>query len=559
MEPRIQYAKTSDGVSIAYCVLGEGTPLVYTSNVWGDLQWYMHDEASRRAVDAIVGSGWKVVRYDGRGTGSSDRDVTEFSLDARVRDLQAVVDHVGIERFVLCGYGQGGPAAIAYSVGHPERVSHLALVNSFASGSAYYDKIPAMRALINLRSMAQEEWEFFTITLASAATGFKDSARATTTARLFRRSMSPDAFVSYVEAAQKIDVTELLSLLRVATLVVQDSSGFDTEQLARELTSRIPDACFVSTDDYTEELHAFVLGRGMERRVVALPQLPSGTEATVRVPSGSVRTFAAGRYTVVRQLGEGAQKTVHLVHDTALDRHCALALLKTEAMDADGIFRIKREAQAMGSLTHPNIVIVYDVGEEDGRPYIVCEYIPGGDLQQELRRAAGPLPLDRALAIGQDVCRALAAAHQRGITHRDVKPGNIWLMEDGGAKLGDFGLAVAIDRSRLTLAGTAMGTAAYMAPEQAQGQPIDARTDLYSLGCLLYELATGRPPFIADDPIAVVSQHIHATPLQPSHYHPDVPDRLERLILRLPAKAQRDRPASAGEVLHELGEIAARK
>ena len=270
---------------------------------------------------------------------------------------------------------------------------------------------------------------------------------------------------------------------------------------------------------------------------MARPGLPSGTGATIRVPSGSVHTFAAGRYTVVRQLGEGAQKTVYRVRDTSLDRHSALALLKTEAMDADGIVRIKREAQAMGSLTHPNIVIVYDVGEEDGRPYIVCEYIPGGDLQQELRKAAGPLRLNRTLAIGQDVCRALAAAHQRGITHRDVKPGNIWLMEDGGAKLGDFGLALAIDRSRLTMAGTAMGTAAYMAPEQAQGQATDARTDLYSLGCLLFELATGRPPFIADDPIAVVSQHIHATPLQPSHYHADVPERLERLILNLLAKA----------------------
>jgi serine/threonine protein kinase len=140
-----------------------------------------------------------------------------------------------------------------------------------------------------------------------------------------------------------------------------------------------------------------------------------------------------------------------------------------------------------------------------------------------------------------------------------VKPGNIWLMEDGGAKLGDFGLALAIDRSRLTIAGTAMGTAAYMAPEQAQGQPIDARSDLYSLGCLLYELATGRPPFIADDPIAVVSQHIHAKPLPPSHYDADVPEGLERLILHLLAKAQGERPASAGEVLHELGEIAARK
>jgi len=277
MEPRIQYAKTSDGVSIAYCVMGEGTHLVYASNIWGDLQWYLHDEASRRGVDALVGSGWKVVRYDGRGSGSSQRDVTDFSLNARVRDLKAVVDHVGVQRFVLCGYGQGGPPAIAYSSEYPERVSHLALVNSFACGSAYYDKIPAMRALINLRSMAAEQWEFFTITFASAATGFKDATRAKATAQLFRKSMSAQAFLSYVEASRQIDVSELLPRLRVTTLVVADSSGFDTEDLSQHLASSIPDACFVSTDAYTEELHAFVLGSGMERRAAPLRQSPSHT------------------------------------------------------------------------------------------------------------------------------------------------------------------------------------------------------------------------------------------------------------------------------------------
>jgi hypothetical protein len=337
-----------------------------------------------------------------------------------------------------------------------------------------------------------------------------------------RSSCTPEYYVTAVSWSH--DFRPDFPDVQCPTLVLHPiDAQFKRVEQGREVAALIPGAKFVALPGgsqlpfwdrgkYMQMVRDF-LGVAPEESSV-----PSGTGATVRVPSGSVHTFAGGRYTVVRQLGEGAQKTVYLVHDTALDRHCALALLKTEAMDADGIFRIKREAQAMGSLTHPNIVIVYDVGEEAGRPYIVCEYIPGGDLQQELRRAAGPLPLDRALAIAQDVCRAMAAAHQRGITHRDVKPGNIWLMEDGAAKLGDFGLALAIDRSRLTMAGSAMGTAAYMAPEQAQGQPIDARSDLYSLGCLLYELATGRPPFIADDPIAVVSQHIHATPLPPSHY-----------------------------------------
>ncbi|MEX0786432.1 MAG: adenylate/guanylate cyclase domain-containing protein [Dehalococcoidia bacterium] len=319
MEPRIQYAKTSDGVSIGYCLLGEGTPLVYTSNIWGDLQWYLNDEASRKSVDQLVAEGWRVIRYDGRGTGSSERDVTDFSLEGRVRDLRAVIDCLDVERFVLCGYGQGGSAAIAYSVEQPDRVSHLVLVNSFASGSAYYEKIPAMRALIDLRSMAQEQWEFFTITLATAATGFKDAVRAKSTAQLFRTAMSAEAFLSYVEAAREIDVTALLPMLRVATLVVQDSSGFDTEDLSRHLASRIPDACFVSTDDYTEELHAFVLGRTMEKRPLARQSTPPGSAARTDL---TVILFAdiADSTALTERLGDAAFRDKARDLDDALRR-----------------------------------------------------------------------------------------------------------------------------------------------------------------------------------------------------------------------------------------------
>ena len=165
--PRIQYAKTSDGVSIAFCVMGEGQPIVYASNVWGDVHWYLHNDATRREMDRLVASGWRLVRYDGRGMGSSDRDVSDFSLEARLRDLEAVVELAGVERFVLCGYGQGGPVAISYAIHCPERVSHLILVNSFAKGSDYYQRVPVMRALIGMRAMAEEQWDFFTLTLAT--------------------------------------------------------------------------------------------------------------------------------------------------------------------------------------------------------------------------------------------------------------------------------------------------------------------------------------------------------------------------------------------------------
>jgi len=280
MEPRIQYARTSDGVNIAYSVMGEGQTLVFPSNVWGDIHWYLHNEATRREIDRLAASGWRIVRYDGRGMGSSDRDVSDFSLEARLRDLEAVVDLAAVERFVLCGYGQGGPVAISYAVHCLDRVSHLVLVNSFAQGSAYYQRVPTMRALIGMRSMAEEEWDFFTLTLATAAVGFADGALARKTAELFRSAMSARSFLSFVDAAEKVDVLDLLPKVTVPALVVRDRSGFVSEDLSRVLATRIPGARFVATDDYPLELHSFVRGEALAPPPPARPEpveLPSGT------------------------------------------------------------------------------------------------------------------------------------------------------------------------------------------------------------------------------------------------------------------------------------------
>ncbi len=275
MKPQIQYARTSDGVNIACCAMGEGAPLVYASNAWGDLEWYTHDDATRAQVDAMAASGWRIIKYDGRGMGSSDREAADLSLEARLRDLEAVVDHMAIERFPLCGYGQGGPAAILYSLRHPERVSHLVLVNSFASGSAYYEQLPATRVLIDLRGLAEEQWEFFTLTLASAVRGFDDAAVVQKTAAMFRSSMSPAGLLSYVEEAAKIDLLDALPGLSVPALVVVDTSGFVTDDLVRPLAARIPGARLVSTDDYPRELASF-LGREAPPRATT-PASPSGT------------------------------------------------------------------------------------------------------------------------------------------------------------------------------------------------------------------------------------------------------------------------------------------
>jgi hypothetical protein len=207
---------------------------------------------------------------------------------------------------------------------------------------------------------------------------------------------------------------------------------------------------------------------------------------------------------------------------------------------------------------HPHIVTVYDVGEEDDRPYIVSQYMDGGSVSDLLERTEGHrLSLEDVLRLGIQICRGLEHVHGHRIVHRDVKPGNVWLTEDGTAKLGDFGLAVTLDRSRLTIEGMAVGSVAYMAPEQALGKEPDARSDLYALGALLYETVTGRPPFLGEDAVAIISQHIHTPPVAPTWHSPGVPKPLEAVILGLLAKVPADRPPSAAAVRESLERISA--
>jgi eukaryotic-like serine/threonine-protein kinase len=206
---------------------------------------------------------------------------------------------------------------------------------------------------------------------------------------------------------------------------------------------------------------------------------------------------------------------------------------------------------------HPHVVTVFDTGEEDGRPYVASRYMPGGDVKTVLDGAEDRrLPIERALGIAADVCRALEHAHSRGIIHRDLKPANVWLAEDGSARLGDFGLAATDQRSRAAVEGMLVGTVAYLPPEQALGRVSDARADLYSLGAMLYEMLTGQPPFPGDDAVAIISQHLNAAPVPPSRDAPEVSPGLDELVLRLLAKNPRERPKSARVVRRELEQVA---
>ncbi|MFQ6031058.1 MAG: serine/threonine-protein kinase, partial [Dehalococcoidia bacterium] len=299
-------------------------------------------------------------------------------------------------------------------------------------------------------------------------------------------------------------------------------------------------------------------------RTVGGSSTPPAAQFTSQSPSSlapllqdNPPSFANGRYDVKRFLGEGGKKKVYLAHDSLLDRDVAFALIKTEGLDDVSRMRITREAQAMGRLgSHPHIVTVFDLGEHEGQPYMVTELMGGGDVEGVIEDAPDHrLPLERAIGITVEICRGLEFAHSRGIVHRDLKPGNVWLTGDGVAKIGDFGLAVAIDRSRLTSEGMMVGTVSYMPPEQAMGGEVTPRADLYSLGAMLYEMVTGRPPFLGDDSVAIIGQHINTPPVAPTWHCPECPRPLDALIIRLLAKDPEERPESATDVLTVLGGI----
>jgi class 3 adenylate cyclase len=273
-------------------------------------------------------------------------------------------------------------------------------------------------------------------------------------------------------------------------------------------------------------------------------------QATTSTDSASGPRFGAGRYQVVRLIGEGSRKRVYLARDTVLRREVALSTLKGGPVSDTDLSRARREAEAMARLSdHPNVVPLYDVGEEDGQLFLVSQYMTGGDLQNAIAAApGGRLGITEAVRIALQIARALERAHEQQLVHRDVKPANVWSAPDGTVKLGDFGLALALDEHRLTADTSIVGTAAYLSPEQGLGRPATVRSDLYSLGATLYELLCGTPPFSGGDMAAVISQHVSSEPVRPTVHRPEIPRALERLVLALLAKSPESRPASAAAV-----------
>jgi eukaryotic-like serine/threonine-protein kinase len=262
------------------------------------------------------------------------------------------------------------------------------------------------------------------------------------------------------------------------------------------------------------------------------------------------------RYELEGVVGRGGMAEVYRARDLRLDRIVAIKTLRPDlARDHTFQARFRREAQSAASLNHPSIVAVYDTGEDgaSGVPYIVMEYVDGRTVRDLLIEGHRLLP-ERTLEIVNGVLRALEYSHQAGIVHRDIKPGNVMVTRNGDIKVMDFGIARAMSDAQATMTQTAqvIGTAQYLSPEQARGERVDARSDLYSTGCLMYELLTGRPPFTGDSPVAIAYQHVRENPIPPSRLDPDIPPWADAIVLKAMAKPPGDRYQSAAEMQADI-------
>ncbi|MGZ4141924.1 MAG: Stk1 family PASTA domain-containing Ser/Thr kinase [Actinomycetota bacterium] len=269
-------------------------------------------------------------------------------------------------------------------------------------------------------------------------------------------------------------------------------------------------------------------------------------------PRSDNKSVLSNRYELSDQLGAGGMAEVYLGRDRVLGRTIAVkTLLAQYGGDPHFIERFRLEAQHAAALNHPNIVSVYDTGSDDGTHYIVMEYVEGKTLRDVIREE-GPLLPERVAEIGADVCAGLAFAHAHGIVHRDIKPANIMITSGGAVKVTDFGIARAVSGDTVTQTAMVLGTAQYFSPEQAQSAPVDARSDIYSLGVVLYEMLTRQVPFTGSSPVAIAYKHVKEAPVLPSRLNPDVPASLEAIVMKAMAKNPDNRYQTAQEMREDL-------
>jgi tRNA A-37 threonylcarbamoyl transferase component Bud32 len=271
-----------------------------------------------------------------------------------------------------------------------------------------------------------------------------------------------------------------------------------------------------------------------------------------RPSSSIIGTKLSGRYRLEAKLGSGGMSTVYLARDETLDRQVAVKVMHREMSEQeDQLERFRQEARAVAKISHPNVVSVIDAGEDGGHPYIVFEYVEGETLKQRISRI-GALDVQEAIAYAIEIARGLSIAHARNLVHRDIKPQNVLIDDEGRAKLTDFGISRQLEQDGMTATGRVLGTTDYVAPEQAMGRPVDPRSDIYSLGVVLYEMLTGQVPFQADSQVGVAMKHVNEDLPDVQRRRPEVSAAVALVVERATAKEPGERYQSVGEMTDDL-------
>ncbi len=415
MEPRIQYAKTSDGVSIAYWSIGEGDPVVLMGSIWGTIELSSVFPIYTEIRDALLGSDLRLILYDGRGTGSSEQDAMDFSLEAKVLDLEAVLDHLHLHKPALLGINHASPPAIAFAAANPDRLSRLVLVGPYTNGQDYYSSTPTLRGLGAMERLAESEWEVFTKTTAANVTGFTQTPEhVDQMAAMMRDGMTQEAYLLFRRSALGCNVTELLSDVSVPTLVLHSANNvMSSSNMAQQIASNIRGAEFVATDDRASAICDFLSAGRTEPSPEPQQSAPSGDTHTI------LFTDMASSTTLADKLGDAAAQEVRRAHNqivrSALDsnggneiKHTGdgiMASFSTASSALDSAIAIQRGVAAHKEAQPDSPLGVY-VGLNAGEPIAEDDDLFGTSINLAARICDHAQP---GQIVASNVVRELAA------------------------------------------------------------------------------------------------------------------------------------------------------